>query len=294
MTRAGYAIEYDFLPPTQLDPSLQLRGVDGLYFAGQVNGTTGYEEAAGQGVIAGANAALGARGDQPAVLRRDEAMIGVLIDDLVTRGTDEPYRLFTSRAEYRLLLRQDNALRRLVALATRLGLIHSGEQEIAETQLKREEEVRRVVERTQATPTDLNPTLESLGLEPIGSSIRLADLVRRPGVRIRDLCNHIPGEWSLAEFDWADIELKYEGYLLREREAVARLEGLESMELDSALPYSTFGSLSIESRQKLCAIQPATMGRAGRIPGVSPSDLQNLALEVLKWRRGREAVKRPS
>ena len=290
MTRAGYAIEYDYLPPTQLDTALQLRGVGGLFFAGQVNGTTGYEEAAGQGVLAGVNAALSARDDEPVVLGRDDAMIGVLIDDLVTRGTDEPYRLFTSRAEYRLLLRQDNALRRLLTVATRLGILRAEEQELAEARLEREEGARRTAELTLGLPLEVNQTLALLGVAPVRVPTRIAELVRRPGLRLQDLWRHLPGEWAAEELEWAGIELKYEGYLLREREAVARLEGLDSMVLEPELPYSTFGSLSTESRQKLARIQPGTMGRAGRIPGVSPSDLQNLALEVIKWRRGREEV----
>jgi tRNA uridine 5-carboxymethylaminomethyl modification enzyme len=288
MMRAGYAIEYDFLPPTQLTPTLQLREVEGLYFAGQVNGTTGYEEAAGQGILAGINAALFVRGREPLTLRRDEAMIGVLVDDLVTRGVDEPYRLFTSRAEYRLLLRQDNALRRLLPVSLALGLLPHGDASGAEERLGKEEEIRELAETWNSGPDSVNALLGAAGSKQIASPTRISELARRPGVRLSELLasNGWEGEARLAE--WADIEFKYEGYLLRERASAARVGEMESFELSSELPYARFSSLSFEAREKLSAVRPETLGRAGRIPGVSQSDIQNLVLEVLKWRRHRE------
>jgi len=287
MTRAGYAIEYDFLPPMQLLPTLGLRDIEGLYFAGQVNGTTGYEEAAGQGLVAGLNAALFARGEGGVVLRRDEAMIGVLVDDLVTRGVDEPYRLFTSRAEYRLLLRQDNALRRLLGLANRLDLLGEEQAAKAEERLEAEERVRGFAEEITLRGDQLRAT-EALSSISLREPTRIAELARRPGIRLLNLL--WAAGWSGAPdlAEWAEIELKYEGYLVRERAAADRMAGMEDFSLPADLPYGQFASLSTESRQKLGSVRPGTLGRAGRIPGVSPSDLQNLVLEVLKWRGNQE------
>ncbi len=288
MTKPGYAIEYDYFPPTQLAPNLESRSIRGLFLAGQVNGTTGYEEAAGQGIVAGINSAQAALDAEPLILRRDEAMIGVLVDDLVTRGVDEPYRLFTSRAEYRLLLRQDNALRRLLPHAERLGTLPSEEVEAAWRRLEGEERVLREARSTSIPPALANPLLERAGGRGLSESARVSELVRRPGVSLVEMMRLVGWEGATEAAVWGEVELKYDGYLEREQEAAVRLREQEGFLLPGELPYRAFGSLSYESREKLAARQPATLGQAGRIPGVSPSDLQNLILEVIKWRRNRE------
>jgi tRNA uridine 5-carboxymethylaminomethyl modification enzyme len=280
MTRAGYAIEYDYFPPTQLDPELGVRAVPGLFLAGQVNGTTGYEEAAGQGVLAGLNAAALALGREPVRLGRDQAMIGVLADDLVTRGVDEPYRLFTSRAEYRLLLRQDNALRRLLPLAERLGLLREAERRRAWDRLEREDATLELARASVIEPALANPVLERSGA-PIREPARIADLARRPTAPLAELLQAAGLE---GDSEWADVELKYGGYLVRERERAGRMAGMEGLELPEGLDYPALRSLSWEAREKLAARRPATLGQAGRIPGVSPADLQALVMEVLKAR----------
>jgi len=284
MTRAGYAIEYDYFPPTQLLPSLESRAMPGLFFAGQVNGTTGYEEAAGQGAVAGLNAALLAQGKEPVLLARDESMIGVLVDDLVHRGVDEPYRLFTSRAEFRLLLRQDNALRRLYPVARRLGLLTDLEIRSAEARLEAEQRAAHAASEVAIAPTQANPILEAAGEPPLAEPIRIRELCRRPGVSLTALFVATSEEHSEEATEWADIEIKYEGYLAKERAAAARLAGLDEMELPDDLVYQELLTISSESREKLGRFKPGTVGEAGRIPGVSPADLQNLTLAVLRRR----------
>lgn len=284
MMRPGYAIEYDYYPPHQLTPWLEVKAIERLFFAGQINGTTGYEEAAGQGVVAGINAVRRAQGQEPIILGRDTAYIGVLVDDLVTRGVDEPYRLFTSRAEFRLLLRQDNALKRVGPLAHELGMLT--EPEVAELERRLDQEARLVdTARTTTIPVDrTNALLERFGERPVEQAARVADLVRRPTVPLRDL---LAGHPSIPDDVWmsAEIALKYAGYLEREREAASRLAELASFRLPVDLPYREFASLSTEAREKLGRIRPESLAQAARIPGVSPSDLQNLVLEVTKRRR---------
>jgi tRNA uridine 5-carboxymethylaminomethyl modification enzyme len=285
MTRPGYAIEYDYFPPTQLRPTLESRVLPRLFFAGQVNGTTGYEEAAGQGALAGLNAAACALGRDGTVLPRDSSMIGVLVDDLVSRGVDEPYRLFTSRAEFRLLLRQDNALRRLLPLATQLRLLTADEQRAAELRLEREEAVLAAAETVTVQPAQASRCLAEAGSTAIASRTLVADLACRPNVSLVSLLAATGMDVDEEEGEWADIELKYSGYLMRERAAAKRLSEMEGFILPVELKYETLTTLSFEARQKLAEIRPDSLGQAGRVPGVSPSDLQSLVMEVLKLRR---------
>ena len=282
MFRPGYAIEYDYFPPTQLSLSLETRLIKNLFFAGQINGTTGYEEAASQGMMAGINAHRAINDLEPVILKRSEAYIGVLIDDLVNKGTEEPYRMFTSRAEFRILLRQDNADLRLTELSHKIGFAEQERMDRVQEKKAATEEIIRFIKEFSIEPADIDAYLESKGTTPMMHKMKLEKIITRPQIGILDLMEHVPvvkehlSKYEREFLEQAEISVKYDGYINKEYDQVQKMDKIENVRLKPEFDYMSLPSLSMEARQKLTKMKPQTLGQASRISGVSPSDISVL------------------